>query len=76
MMGEFVKTSEHTAKTLDLVDERFDHVSLPIQPAVILALGFRPLMRRNNRRRAGVMSCVCQPVKDTRNGLPSASTTL
>lgn len=47
-MSKFVKARENPAKLLDLVDETFDQMPLAVHPAVIVALGFCPLVRRND----------------------------
>jgi hypothetical protein len=62
-MGEVVKTREHTTEMLDCVDETFDQVSFSIQPAVIRALGLRPLMRGNDRFRAALSNMFNQGLR-------------
>jgi hypothetical protein len=48
---QFVETREDTAEMLDLVDKAFDQVPLTIQPAVVIALLFGALVRRNDGNR-------------------------
>ena len=46
---QFLKAGEDTPKMLDFVDETFDQMALSIQPSIILAQDFRPLMGWDHR---------------------------
>ena len=68
--GKLIKPRENPPKMLDLVDEAFDQMALPVPPVVVSPALFGPLMGRNDRLSLKVkhnlekMACSIAPVSN------------